>query len=133
MKILITNDDGIQSPALPLLAEWAKKLGEVTVAAPKVEQSGKSQAINFMHPVEIVPVELVEGVTAYAVDSTPADCVRFGVLGLMIIYGALPLYRKLVSIKNEKLLNIIAWIVIAVFVIDWILRIPFGNNYTGPI
>ena len=82
MKILITNDDGIQSPVLPLLAEWAKKLGDVTVAAPKVEQSGKSQAINFMHPVEITTVELVEGVTAYAVDSTPADCVRFGVLGL---------------------------------------------------
>ena len=82
MKILITNDDGIQSPVLPLLAEWAKKLGEVTVAAPKVEQSGKSQAINFMHPVEVLQVELVDGVTAYSVDSTPADCVRFGVLGL---------------------------------------------------
>lgn len=82
MKILITNDDGIQSPVLPLLAEWAQKLGEVTVAAPKVEQSGKSQAINFMHPVEITTVDLVSGVTAYAVDSTPADCVRFGVLGL---------------------------------------------------
>ena len=82
MKILITNDDGIQSPVLPLLAEWAKKLGEVTVAAPKVEQSGKSQAINFLHPVEITTVDLVDGVTAYAVDSTPADCVRFGVLGL---------------------------------------------------
>lgn len=82
MKILITNDDGIQSPVLPLLAEWAKKLGDVTVAAPKVEQSGKSQAINFMHPVEITTVDLVSGVTAYAVDSTPADCVRFGVLGL---------------------------------------------------
>ena len=82
MKILITNDDGIRSPVLPLLAEWAKKLGEVTVAAPKVEQSGKSQAINFMHPVEITTVDLVSGVTAYAVDSTPADCVRFGVLGL---------------------------------------------------
>lgn len=82
MKILITNDDGIQSPVLPLLAEWAKKLGEVTVAAPKVEQSGKSQAINFMHPVEITTVDLVSGVTAYAVDSTPADCVRFGILGL---------------------------------------------------
>ena len=82
MRILITNDDGIRSPVLPLLAEWAKKLGDVTVAAPKVEQSGKSQAINFMHPVEITTVELVEGVTAYAVDSTPADCVRFGVLGL---------------------------------------------------
>lgn len=82
MKILITNDDGIRSPVLPLLAEWAKKLGDVTVAAPKVEQSGKSQAINFMHPVEITTVDLVSGVTAYAVDSTPADCVRFGVLGL---------------------------------------------------
>ena len=82
MKILITNDDGIQSPVLPLLAEWAKKLGNVTVVAPKVEQSGKSQAINFMHPVEITTVDLVDGVTAYAVDSTPADCVRFGVLGL---------------------------------------------------
>ena len=82
MRILITNDDGIKSPVLPLLAEWAKGLGEVIVAAPKVEQSGKSQAINFMHPVEITEVDLVEGVTAYAVDSTPADCVRFGVLGL---------------------------------------------------
>lgn len=82
MKILITNDDGIRSPVLPLLAEWAKRLGDVTVAAPKVEQSGKSQAINFMHPVEITTVDLVSGVTAYAVDSTPADCVRFGVLGL---------------------------------------------------
>ena len=79
---MITNDDGIRSPVLPLLAEWAKKLGDVTVAAPKVEQSGKSQAINFMHPVEITTVDLVSGVTAYAVDSTPADCVRFGVLGL---------------------------------------------------
>lgn len=83
MKILITNDDGIQSPVLPLLAKWALSLGaEVTVAAPKFEQSGKSQAINFMHPVEINKVDLVEGVTAYSVDSTPADCVRFGVLGL---------------------------------------------------
>ena len=82
MKILITNDDGINSPVLPLLAQWASKLGEVTVAAPKVEQSGKSQAINFMHPVEVATVDLVPNITAYSVDSTPADCVRFGVLGL---------------------------------------------------
>ena len=83
MKILITNDDGIQSPVLPMLAKWALSLGaEVTIAAPKFEQSGKSQAINFMHPVEITKINLVDGATAYAVDSTPADCVRFGVLGL---------------------------------------------------
>ena len=82
MKILITNDDGIDSPALPHLVRWAKKLGEVTVVAPKVEQSGKSQAIEFYREVEIKRVAFPEECEAYAVDSTPADCVRFAVLGL---------------------------------------------------
>lgn len=82
MRILITNDDGIASPALPRLAAWAKQFGEVTVIAPKVEQSGKSHAIDFFRPIEIKEVCLVEGVKAYSVDSTPADCVRYGVLGM---------------------------------------------------
>ena len=82
MKILITNDDGIENVGIRLLAEWAKTLGEVTVVAPKVEQSGKSHAIDFIHPVEIKKVPFLEGVTAYSMDSTPADCIRFGVLGL---------------------------------------------------
>ena len=59
--------------------------------------------------------------------------VRFGVLGLMIIYGALPLYKKVVSVKNQKVLNIVAWSIIGIFILDCVLRIPFGNNYTGPI
>lgn len=58
---------------------------------------------------------------------------RFGVLGLMIIYGALPLYNKLITIKNQKVLNIVSWTLIIIFATDWILRIPFGNNYTGPV
>ena len=33
----------------------------------------------------------------------------------------------------EKLLNWIAWTIIAIFAFDWIMRIPFGNNYSGPI
>ena len=82
MKILITNDDGIGSPVLPLLAQWARKLGEVTVAAPKIEQSGKSQAIDFTHPIAITECEIIPGVPSYAVDSTPADCVRFGIRAL---------------------------------------------------
>ena len=82
MKILITNDDGIRSPVLPLLVKWAQGLGEVTVAAPKVEQSGKSQAIHFTRDIEITEIEIAPGVIGYAVDSTPADCVRFGVHGL---------------------------------------------------
>ncbi|MBQ4327887.1 MAG: 5'/3'-nucleotidase SurE [Clostridia bacterium] len=82
IKILIVNDDGISSPALSKLAKWAMDLGQVTVVAPAFEQSGKSQAIEFRDPFEIKAVDLFEGCEAYSVDSTPADCVRYGVTGL---------------------------------------------------
>ena len=82
MRILITNDDGISAEGIALLAEWAKTKGEVTVVAPKVEQSGKSHAIDFTRPIEIKKVDLMEGVRAYSLDSTPADCIRFAVLGM---------------------------------------------------
>ncbi len=82
MKILITNDDGIDALGLRLLAEWAKKLGEVTVVAPKRGQSAKSHAIEIVQAFEIKKVPYVDGVEAYSVDSTPADCVRFGIVGL---------------------------------------------------
>ena len=82
MRILITNDDGIQGEGLLHLVKWARKLGEVVVAAPKVEQSGKSHAIDFTRPIEIKEVPLIEGVRCYSMDSTPADCVRFALLGL---------------------------------------------------
>ncbi len=82
MRILITNDDGIFAPGIALLAEFAKTKGEVTVIAPKVEQSGKSHAIDFTRPIEIKKVELMDGVRAFSMDSTPADCIRFAVLGM---------------------------------------------------
>ena len=82
MRILITNDDGIAAPALPHLVNWAKGLGEVTVVAPKIEQSGKSQAIDFFREVEIKRTPRLGDVEAWAMDSTPADCVRFGITGL---------------------------------------------------
>ena len=81
MRILITNDDGIQAPQLIPLVKWAQKLGQVTVAAPKVEQSGKSHGIELRKAFEAKPVDLVPGVTAYSVDSTPADCIRYMMLG----------------------------------------------------
>ncbi len=77
MNILITNDDGIHSPVLPLLAKWASKIGSVTVAAPKVEQSGKSHSIDFTHELEVAEVEIAPGLLGFRIDSTPADCVRF--------------------------------------------------------
>ena len=82
MRILITNDDGIGAPCLPHLAAFAKSLGEVVVVAPKVEQSGKSHAIDFTRPIEIKQVDLMDGVRAFSMDSTPADCIRFAEFGL---------------------------------------------------
>lgn len=82
MRILITNDDGVFAEGIRVLCEWAKTKGEVTVVAPKVEQSGKSHAINFTRPIEIKKVDLMDGVEAYSMDSTPADCIRYAVLGM---------------------------------------------------
>ncbi len=82
MRILIVNDDGMQAAVLPHFIRWARKLGDVTCVVPKVEQSGKSQAIDFLHPVEILEVPLSEDIRVWSMDSTPADCVRFGVTGL---------------------------------------------------
>lgn len=82
MRILVVNDDGIEAKGIKLLAEWAMKYGEVTVVAPKVEQSGKSHAIDFINPIEIKRVDLIPGVEAWSMASTPADCVRFGTFGL---------------------------------------------------
>lgn len=82
MRILITNDDGIEGEGLRHLVNWASRLGEVVVAAPKVEQSAKSHTIEIHKSFEVKKVEYLPDITAYTVDSSPADCVRLMVLGL---------------------------------------------------
>lgn len=82
MRILIVNDDGIQAAQLPALVTWAQKYGEVTVMAPKYEQSGKSHGIEIHKSFSLEQVDLVPGAECYALDSTPADCVRFAILGM---------------------------------------------------
>lgn len=82
MRILITNDDGVHAAGLLPLIRWASKLGEVTTIVPKVEQSGKSHGIEIHKAFEAKLVSLAPDVTVWAVDSTPADCVRFGILGM---------------------------------------------------
>ena len=74
MKILLTNDDGIGARGIRVLCDFAETLGEVTVVAPKTEQSAKSHGIK--------EVDFPGAARAFAVDSTPADCVRFALLGL---------------------------------------------------
>ena len=87
MKILVCNDDGINAEGIKLLANWARKLGDVTVAAPKVQQSAKSHAINIHEgPIGVRKVPFGEGIAAYEVASTPVDAVRFATLGLNAHY-----------------------------------------------
>ena len=82
MRILICNDDGMHAAQLIPLIRWARKLGDVTVFVPKVEQSGKSHSFQIREPFEVKQVELAPDITIWSVDSTPADCVRIAVLGM---------------------------------------------------
>ena len=75
MDILLTNDDGISSRGLSLLAEWADTRGRVAAAAPAKEQSAKSQSLNIRTRYSIREVPFLPGIPAFSVDSTPADCV----------------------------------------------------------
>ncbi len=84
MRILITNDDGIEASGIQKLAEAAKDFGEVWVVAPDGQRSAASHSYNFHHPVKVWAWPFpVDGVKAFACSGTPVDCVRVGVLGLM--------------------------------------------------
>ena len=78
MRILVTNDDGIYSPGIAVLARAATKLGDVRVVAPDVEQSSAGHAITASRPVRFRPTRIFEGIKAYRVNGTPADCVALG-------------------------------------------------------
>ncbi len=85
MKILITNDDGIGAIGIQKLAGAAKRLGEVWVVAPEGQCSAMSQRITVAGKVRLAaaPDFPVEGVLAYSLDGTPADCIKVAVEYLM--------------------------------------------------
>lgn len=72
--ILVTNDDGILSPGLRVLAEAARQLGEALVVAPDREMSAVSHAITLHRPIRIL--ETTEG---HALTGTPVDCAYMGI------------------------------------------------------
>lgn len=79
MRILVTNDDGIYSPGIAALAHVASRFGEVRVVAPDVEQSSMGHAITATRPLyyKKSPISF-DGIEAYRVNGTPADCVALG-------------------------------------------------------
>lgn len=78
-RILVTNDDGIFSEGIKLLAESLGALGEVWVVAPDREQSAMGHALTLSRPLRMQKVEE----RRYAVDGTPTDCVNLAVLSLL--------------------------------------------------
>lgn len=83
MKILVTNDDGINAEGIEILAKTARKFGEVIVIAPEDQCSAMSHHITLRDKMTIRKHDFaVQGVSAYAFGGTPADCVRASYLGL---------------------------------------------------
>ena len=75
MRILITNDDGINAPGLEVLTAIAQEIagpkGEVWTVAPAFEQSGVGHCISYSHPMMIAKLSD----RRYAAEGSPADCV----------------------------------------------------------
>jgi 5'-nucleotidase len=81
--ILITNDDGIDSDALPPLAEALARIGDVDIIVPERNWSGASHSITLFRPLRVRPTKLRSGHPAYMTDGSPRDCVRLAVLGFL--------------------------------------------------
>jgi 5'-nucleotidase len=79
MKLLLSNDDGIDAPGLHALLIAARALGDPVVVAPAGPQSGVSHAVTSHAPVRIEAREE----NCFAVYGTPADCTRIGLLRLV--------------------------------------------------
>lgn len=84
MRILVTNDDGINSLGLHALVRELEGEAETFVVAPEHERSATGHAITLHKPLRAVPTILPESnVKAWAINGTPADCVALGVLELL--------------------------------------------------
>ncbi|PTV94660.1 5'-nucleotidase /3'-nucleotidase /exopolyphosphatase [Rhodobacter aestuarii] len=83
MRILITNDDGINAPGLAVLEEIARGLagpeGEVITVAPAFEQSGVGHAVSYNRPMSFAEL----GPNRFAAEGSPADCVLAGLYEVM--------------------------------------------------
>ncbi len=76
MNILVTNDDGINSEGLRILVSELQKSARITVVVPDCERSAIGTAVSLFQPLQVKEVSpIMNGVTTYTIDGTPADCV----------------------------------------------------------
>jgi len=84
IKILLTNDDGINAPGLHVLYKEMKKIGEVSIVAPDSERSAVGHAITLSDPLRVFDFYKNGQFFGYAVNGTPADCVKLAYWALDI-------------------------------------------------
>lgn len=95
LKILVSNDDGIEAPGILALADALLPLGTVTVAAPRGNRTGTSHGVTSDRPIAVLESER-QGMTWFAIDALPATCVRLAV-------------EKLLSEKPDLVVSGINW------------------------
>ena len=82
-KILITNDDGIFSDGIYALWEAINQIGNTFIVAPKKNQSGSSHSITLHDPLQIQYFNRINGFEGWAINGTPADCVKIAIKSIM--------------------------------------------------
>jgi 5'-nucleotidase len=82
-KLLLTNDDGIFAEGMKNLYLALKEIADITIVAPLSEQSGVGVGISLRKPLQIQEIEWQNGIKAFAVNGTPADCVKMALSVLL--------------------------------------------------
>lgn len=80
--LLLTNDDGVDSPLFELLIKALAPYGNLTIAVPAKEQSWQGKSMTRHGHVDVESIEIA-GHPAYAIDGTPADCVNIALYNLL--------------------------------------------------
>jgi 5'-nucleotidase len=80
-RILVTNDDGIESRGILALKLALDPIGDVTVVAPDLNQSAVGHTKTLMRPLRVRERTLADGSVGYSVDGSPTDCVSLAFLG----------------------------------------------------
>jgi 5'-nucleotidase len=83
LKILVTNDDGIDSAGIAELQKALSEIAEVTIVAPRHEQSAVAHGITMQVPLRVTEYYKNGNFFGYAVDGTPADCIKMGMRNIM--------------------------------------------------
>lgn len=83
MNILLTNDDGIDAPGLKAAYHAVRDIGKIFVVAPITERSACSHTITLRNPITVTRKNHTHFGNCFAVDGTPADCVRLATATLL--------------------------------------------------